>query len=405
MKYFFLLGSNPALSIAEISNIVEGRLDLIGSDILTWQTEEEQDIKSLMNILGGTIKIGIILDESNGSLPDLIFKTKELAIKIADKHPDKKFNFGFSFHGKIKTSAKILGMTVKTELKKKNVKCRWVISKEKILSSVIVVQNKLLDLEESCGLEVSFIKDGNKILLGKTLATQDFKDFSARDYGRPSRDDLSGMLPPKLARIMLNIAGKNKGKIFKILLDPFCGSGTVLSEALTLGYKNLIGSDISEKALKDSKENISWIEEKYKLTNITIRYLLEDACVLATKIEKNSIDLVVTEPYLGPQRGEYGTEKIIQELENLYSKAISQIYQLIKKGGRVVIIWPVFIFEREGKKQMKFLNPSTSGLKIIDTINEKFNFLKHLPLSFRKTIIYGREGQRVWREIILLEKI
>jgi hypothetical protein len=27
-----------------------------------------------------------------------------------------------------------------------------------------------------------------------------------------------------------------------------------------------------------------------------------------------------------------------------------------------------------------------------------------LPLSFRKTPIYGRKGQKVWREIVILEK-
>ena len=34
---------------------------------------------------------------------------------------------------------------------------------------------------------------------------QDFEQWGARDYGRPSRDAVRGMLPPKLARMMVNL--------------------------------------------------------------------------------------------------------------------------------------------------------------------------------------------------------
>src|SRR5205823_3602162 len=92
-------------------------------------------------------------------------------------------------------------------------------------------------------------------------AVQPFEQFSARDFGRPGRDDLSGMLPPKLAIIMINLAANDT---ISVLLDPFCGSGTILSEALLLGYKNLIGSDISEKAVADTKTNLDWIANKFR---------------------------------------------------------------------------------------------------------------------------------------------
>ena len=92
---------------------------------------------------------------------------------------------------------------------------------------------------------------GQQFSLAQTEAVQPFEQFSARDFGRPGRDDLSGMLPPKLAIIMINLA---QTPLNSILLDPFCGSGTILSEAVLLGYTNLIGTDISEKAIADSKK-------------------------------------------------------------------------------------------------------------------------------------------------------
>ena len=92
---------------------------------------------------------------------------------------------------------------------------------------------------------------------------QPFKDLSRLDFGRPARDDFSGMLPPKLAQIMINLAQVQNPEA--LIIDPFCGSGTILSEALLMGYKDLLGSDISPKAIADTYKNISWIKDLYKI--------------------------------------------------------------------------------------------------------------------------------------------
>ena len=60
-----------------------------------------------------------------------------------------------------------------------------------------------------------------KGFLGQTLVVQPFKVLSKRDFGRPARDDHSGMLPPKLAQIMINLARRNDDISTKTILDPF----------------------------------------------------------------------------------------------------------------------------------------------------------------------------------------
>jgi len=59
------------------------------------------------------------------------------------------------------------------------------------------------------------------------------------------------------------------------------------------------------------------------------------------------------------------------------------------------MIWPIL-----KKTKEQFLKISLKDFKMI---NQLPGDLK-LPLSFRKTPIYGRKGQKVWREIVILEK-
>ena len=171
-------------------------------------------------------------------------------------------------HDKRVFNKKDYGLKLKKYFATEKISSRFVISKEKTLSSVVVTQNKLL----TRGIEVVLAADGDNILIGETLAVQPFKDLSLRDYGRPVRDDLSGMLPPKLAQIMINLAQVDPEKA--VIIDPFCGTGTILSEAVVLGYKNLFGSDISLKAVEDTRKNISWLKELYKIGDFKLKLLI-----------------------------------------------------------------------------------------------------------------------------------
>src|SRR3989339_523296 len=203
MRYFFILGKNPTLSFAEIVTVLALKPEQVlylSKEAAIINLAQEIDAQSLMRKLGGTIKIGVV----NAQL-SIINAQSILNEKIFnDARNDGKFNFGISYYGVgALENEKQLAMEIKKALKEKGVSSRWVTSREKVLSSVVVEQNKLTSER---GVEIIIINDGQQYFIGKTLAVQPFKELSARDYGRPGRDDYSGMLPPKLAQILINFA-------------------------------------------------------------------------------------------------------------------------------------------------------------------------------------------------------
>ncbi len=432
MTYFFILGNNSALSVAEILNKFQPKkYSLINKEVLKVEFSEALDEQKVIKKIGGTIKIVELAEEiSSGS------STSGELLGVVKKYlPEEfigKFKFGFSFYGGRELDLKKTAMDVKRELKAREISCRWIVSKGDNLSSVVVAKNKLTD----AGKEFVIVFNDGKKYLGITKAVQDFEGLSFRDYNRPARDSHSGMIPPKLAQIMLNIG--LQGKTNQILLDPFCGSGTILMEAMLLGVKKIIGSDISEKAVKNSQKNLEWVQEKFHLSKKNdfelkkgsatelldviksgginrlrkVRGKTEQRTKFTESVNRvsgggfdeeifqtgnsfNSIDVVVTEPYLGPQEKVQDIEKVKKDLEILYTKVIEEFRKILKDDGRVVMIWPFFKGIKEGA-----INPEIKGFKIVNQIPVGMEVKR----TNRKTIIYGRKGQRVWREVVALEK-
>lgn len=394
MQYYFILGKNPILSKAEIEAVLQisdfrFKITDFNGNILILETEKEIDADWLNSRLGGTVKIGKILATLSDldEFQDNFFKLVEFE--------QAKFYFGFSFYPlapktnipAIQKKMTAVAMEIKSILRdEKQVSSRYVVSKEPELSSVIVAKNKLL----KNGAEICFFIDQGKVLMGQTLAVQEFEAFGARDFTRPGRDNVSGMLPPKLARIMINLA---QIKDEAVILDPFCGSGTILQEAIVLGYKNLIGTDNSDKAIEDTKQNLEWLMEKSEVRSMKYEVFKLDVKDLSNKFKANSIDAIVTEPFLGPaMRGNESPEQIrntVKELEALYLTAFNHFAKVLVKGGKVVMVFPVFHLKN-----------------IIYTINllnriEKLGFKK----LNQEELEYFREKQFVRRSIEIFEKI
>ncbi len=376
MLYFFILGRSSSLSEKELEQKLQSqtiKYSIIDKNELFFLIETAEKVDSQIILeLGGTIKFGQILQETQRN--EIQAENLVKFLKIGEN----KFPFGLSLYG-LNTDIQKIGFAMKKILKKNGASVRFVTAKEYPLSSVIV-QKEILNK----GSELVILK-GEKYWIGQTLSVQSFGADSHFDFGRPARDARRGMLPPKLARMMLNLAGKKKEAV---ILDPFCGTGTVLQEALRLGYQNLIGFDLDPQAIKQSKKNLDWLIQELKIKN-NPRLEVCDASDLREKLSEKSIDAIVSEPLMGsPLTGretEKEVQKMVNELTTLYSKSIISFSKVLKNNGIVIFIIPEFKFKN---KSLTFNLP-----KILQA---KFKILEHLTWS--------REDQKVIRHIYKLSK-
>ncbi len=393
-QYFFILGREPELSVTEIWRVAKKFGLTLGfvaveRDFLVVQAKE-LDIAWWQERLGGTIKIGEVVGRS-------VLDKDALQVKLSEIiKPARQIYFGFSWYSKPPKWDHALGIELKKQFKEHG-KVRYVVSRDKILSSVVVKKNHLLP---PVGYEFVFLPAGDELLIGVTLSVQPFEEFSHRDFDRPSRDAYVGMLPPKLARMMINISGASAD-----LLDPFCGSGTILQEAALLGTKDLTGSDSNLDSINRTKENIKWLREKNN--NLDFQYnIYHEAIETLPAVAKKTFSTIVSEPFLGkPMTGRESKGEVlavVRELTLTYTRWLKIISHLLSDNGSIVMVWPAFSFAKE----LVFL-PLDNVLADFKLKRAKVipDFIPKDWLSPRGTLLYFRPGQRVAREIIVLEKV
>lgn len=420
-KYFFVLGRNSTLSTAEVLSVmdkfrIEFKIISLSEEILVIESAVNIDCHKLIDTFGGIIKIGQILDETGLDENEDKFRSFFTADNLIGRYLTaviSKLHIGISLYngGGDKQYLQILSrqligfnLLIKRTLREKNLRVGFVRVKERNLSSVSVVKNKLL----SQGAEIVLIISPEKIFMGKTLVVQDFELFGRRDAGRPYLDKKSGIIPTKLARIMINLSGVAQDEA---LLDPFCGSGTIIQEAIVLGIKEVTGADISSKAIGDTEKNLDWFFRNfphYHQSSYNIKLMQTDVSVISQKIPDNSIDTIVTEPYLSPPIFQKPDIKLISQLQiqlaDLYLKAFGQFHKLLKPKSSVIMIFPTFTtYDR-----IYFLEIVP---KIINLGFSQMNFfpvdltVKHnIKLTFRSTILYGGKTEFINREIAAFKK-
>jgi len=229
------------------------------------------------------------------------------------------------------------------------------------------------------------IKSKETFYFGKIIEVCNYTDIEKRDMKKPfRREELS--ISPRLAKIMINLSQVKKGER---LLDPFCGVGVILQEALIQNIKS-IGIDKDENAVNGALKNLEWLKipkENYKL-------ITGDS----GKINIEKSDVVVTEPHFGeilrniPSKEK--TRKIISKFEDLIIKVMRNLKNSVK--GRIVFTAPSIRISRSWRKRVSCdINNilRKTGLKLAETDGVKF------PIS------EFREGQIVGREIFVLEKV
>ncbi len=138
-----------------------------------------------------------------------------------------------------------------------------------------------------------------------------------------------GVIMPKLARVLVNLSAV---KAEDILLDPFCGTGGILIEAGMVGATP-IGMDIQAKMVRGASQNLLFYHLKGHL-------ITADATDIPLRV--NSVDAVVTDlPYgrVSLISGDINAKSRASFIERLYEEAIGEIYTVLKRGRKAVIVF------------------------------------------------------------------
>lgn len=374
-SHIALLGNNTEISIAEIEALLGSQNVEAGPNNTAYINTD--DGTALMARLGGTIKISTVdaVGKTADGLPELI---AHLLSKI--EH-ESKLLYGISAYPISKQNENLLKKALnnsKKLLKSQGIRGRYINKGPQNPHTAQILQERLLKK----GAEINIFKEDGRFLVGKTVGLQDINSYSFRDFKRPARDAKSGMLPPKFAQMLINMAHPYIQNGSGTIYDPFCGSGTVLQEAKLMGYE-VTGSDLSEKAIKDSKKNMSWFDYNILKTQNSYDIFKQDATKASEKSKAafTEADAIVCEGYLGPplfKTSANHISRIHDELIQLYNGMFKNIAAQVKNRTPLVIALPFHHWE--GK------NYFLKGMK-----HDDWQLVKNRLLYRRDNQIVGRE--------------
>ena len=366
----FIPGKNWQLSLAELAALLKNKgakfaVRSFSKEFFIVSTDADA---SIIDDLGGTIKIGVSATEFPTEIVRKAFlqKDKEAQAQIGReivasglidgmvKAGSEKTLFGVSVYCEEKQLRvvskgiqRFVGSAVKRELRDCGEKSKFMgFAKDRRLPQLSHVEVLKKNLVENKS-EILFCAGREQTFVAVTVAVHNPFEFQKRDVGKPIQRKIFA-IPPRLARIMVNLAACAEGKV---LLDPFCGVGTVLQEAL-LAKAKVIGLDINRWCVEAAVRNLDWLKDEYELGNAEYRVLQGDVHRLSQKIGWEQVDCVATEPDLGPALRQMPTTsyavRIAEKLEPLYYGLLEEAYKVLRSGGRLVVVSP-WIKTRSGK--------------------------------------------------------
>ena len=377
--YGFQLWREYKLSIAELLIIFsEWKTIYFDKQVLILDWINKDNILKILPRLWWTIKVFNVEE----------IKEEEIYNKILleAKKNEWKFKYWLSlFFSSTWYIKNILNKTKKT-LKENNISSRFVNKDFKNLSSAQILWEKLIQKKS----DFNFIKSEEKIFFWTSIWIQDINEYSKRDFQK-ERDMQTWMLPPKLAQIMINLSE------WKNVYDPFVWLWTILIESIITWNNEVYWSDLSEKMVKNTINNIkkfSWINSKIEKLNAKF---IEESEFL------KKADVIVTEWYLWEimTQSNISHERIEKQKESLI-KIYEPFFAWLKKANfkwNIVISFPFWELKW---KIFYFTN-------IYDIIKMYCNIQKIFPTDFSLSetrlwsLLYKREKQLVGREIFKLK--
>jgi tRNA G10 N-methylase Trm11 len=215
------------------------------------------------------------------------------------------------------------------------------------------------------------------------------------------------MLPPKLAQTIINLAGKhvlpsgamidpehptNKNPRNALLLDPFCGTGVILQEALLMGY-DVYGTDLEPRMIDYTGENLDWLADQYDLSGREMRIEEGDA---TKHTWEPAPDLVAAETYLGrpftsaPDRETL--ERTVTDCNQILRKFLTNLHGQLAPGTRLCLAIPAW---QTAKDKFKHL-PLPNHLNELGFERVQFQHAQTADL------LYYRADQIVGRELLVI---
>jgi tRNA G10 N-methylase Trm11 len=304
MKYFFILGRNPELSRAEIFSYFEAR-KISFEEILFEDNflilELKGDINLNIQEFGGIIMLGKI--NFSGERKEILGFIEKDELISADK-------FSFNVIGNYDIEQEIY-----EKFKKEGRKTMLRHGRGELK-----IQDKETIELPNADFHI-FCHKSNKIYFGLINQVFSHKKVKERDMKKPfRREELA--ISPRLARILINLS-QTKEK--QILLDPFCGIGGILQEAM-LKNINVRGIDKDKRAIMQAKQNLDWLKKNYKIISSYELKILDS---------KNLADLYFDGVAAEPNLGELVKKKLrMQEAQSFIKKfenSIIPVLQRLKK--------------------------------------------------------------------------
>ncbi len=353
-KYIFILGRDPELSQKELLAYLDARKKLYEileiSDIAMILQIEHAKPSEMIKDLAGTQKIAQIIE----SFDNLYMGTKNKVRYAISRYGEKDDNLKDELKAYFKKEG------IKSTIKKSHHQEQDYLNPSEAQNIIEIIQYK-----------------GN---VANVVAVFNPKDYKFRDTKRPAQRHLH-TISIRLAKILINLSGAKQGDT---ILDPFCGIGTLLQEALIMKI-DAIGGDNEKSCIDASKSNLDWIQKHYQ-SPASYRLVHTDARKINQFIQK--VDCVATEPYLGPFIKNYPTEpqakRIARELLPLYQETIQNLRKITKKN--IVFITPRF--RTTAKKEVPVnLAP----------------FLEKNRIHFEGPFLYSSPTSKMLREIWIIK--
>jgi len=163
--------------------------------------------------------------------------------------------------------------------------------------------------------EYRAILSGDRCYFGKVIFTGDRPSYELRRPGTRTFFH-PGVMMPRLARTLVNISLVAPGEL---LLDPFCGTGGIVLEAILVGARG-IGSDIDPVMVSGSRNNVQGAE-----------FVQADTGSLP--FNDATIDAVVTDLPYGQS-----VSIVAGSLDDLYHDALSEIRRILMPGRRAIVV-------------------------------------------------------------------